>query len=172
MSRVLVAHATYHGSTRSIAEHIADRLRADGHDAECRPVATVDGVASYDVVIAGSAVHGQAWLPEGVAFLRRTSGELAGRPVWLFSVGMPGALLRWMQRWAMQEEPKIVAPLRAFVRPEEHRLFSGVIEKSHLPLGGRIALHAMGARYGDYRDWPQIDAWADRISTSLAVAAG
>jgi hypothetical protein len=30
----------------------------------------------------------------------------------------------------------------------------------------------MGGRYGDHRNWPAIDAWADLIAAQLHVEAG
>jgi hypothetical protein len=30
-----------------------------------------------------------------------------------------------------------------------------------------VFFHAFGGRFGDHRDWPTIDAWADRIAVAL-----
>jgi menaquinone-dependent protoporphyrinogen oxidase len=42
--KILVTHASRHGSTAGIAERIAATLRAAGHDAEERPVTDVRDV--------------------------------------------------------------------------------------------------------------------------------
>ena len=38
-------------------------------------------------------------------------------------------------------------------------------------LASRIFLHLAGGRYGDFRDWPAIDAWALEIADQLDGAA-
>ena len=88
-------------------------------------------------------------------------------PVWLFSVGMPGALARPLRKAAMREGPKALAPYEAAVRPRDTHLFSGVVRKEHFPAGSRAVMRMMGGRYGDFRDWPEIDAWAETISSGL-----
>jgi len=47
-------------------------------------------VGGYDAVVLGSAIHNQDWLAGSTDFVQRNLGTLAGRPVWLFSVGMLG----------------------------------------------------------------------------------
>lgn len=164
---VLVTYATAAGSTAGVAQRIADRLISDGFDVSCLPVDKVrDPIASYDAVVIGSAIHGQAWLPEATRFVEKHAAELAGRPTWLFSVGMPGALGRGLRRWAMKEGPKVVAPF-ARVHPWDTRLFSGVVLRSHLPFTGRVVFRLMGGRYGDFRDWDDIDRWADEINVAI-----
>jgi menaquinone-dependent protoporphyrinogen oxidase len=165
--RVLVTYVSPHGSTRGIAERIAARLCDSGLLVDCRPVHQTRAVADYDAVVVGSAIHGQAWLPEASQFLSTHADELVVKPVWLYSVGMPGALPRPLRRLAMREGPKAVAPLAAMVRPRGTRLFSGVVSKQQFPPGSRAVLRLMGAHYGDFRSWPDIDAWAASISDCL-----
>ena len=90
--RVLVTYVSPHGSTRGIAERIATRLRDSGLSADCLPVHETPAVAEYDAVVVGSAIHNQAWLLEASQFLSTHAAELVLKPVWLYSVGMPGAL--------------------------------------------------------------------------------
>jgi menaquinone-dependent protoporphyrinogen oxidase len=164
---VLVTYATAAGSTAGVAQRIADRLISDGFDVSCLPVDEVrDPIASYDAIVIGSAIHGQAWLPEAVRFIEKHAAELAGRPTWLFSVGMPAALGKALRRWAMMEGPKVLAQF-ADVRPWDSRLFSGVVLPSQLPVMSRVVFRLMGGRYGDFRDWDAIDRWADEINVAI-----
>ncbi len=164
---VLVGYATAHGSTRGIAERIASRLGDRRILARARPVSDVETCWDDDAVVVGSAIHSQAWLPEAVQFMRNNATTLATRPVWLFSVGMPGALARPLRRWAMREGPKAIAELPGIVRPVDHRLFTGVVRRDQLPYVSRVVLRMMGGHYGDFRDWPQIDAWSDEIAAEV-----
>lgn len=170
--KVLVAYASEHGSTRGVAERIGARLREHGHDTDVRAMDEAPDPAGYAAVVLGSAIYDQRWLPVARDFVHRHTGPLAGRPLWLFSVGAPGALRGAWRRFAAVEEPKVIAEFRAAVRPREHRLFSGVIRREHLPFRGRVLFRLMGCRYGDYRDWPAIEAWADGIALDLAGTAG
>ena len=178
--RVLVAYASEHGSTRGIAERLASVLADRGLKVDVRSVGSVgslgsaDGSEGYDAFVLGSAVHDQQWLPAARDFVHSHATELGNHPVWLFSVGMPGAL-RWpLSLFAMAEEPKLLAQFEAVIKPVGHHLFSGVIAAGHLPRTGRLAFRAIGGRYGDYRNWPEIQAWAGRIAAALTTrpAAG
>lgn len=166
---VLVAYATAFGSTREIAERIGEVIGKSMASVAVRPVGEVDTTAGYDAVVVGSAVHNQAWLPEALEFLRRNAASLSGKPVWMFSVGLPGALPMLLRRMAMSEEPVLRAQFKGVVEPVEHHLFSGVVTAEALPPNGRLIFRVIGGRYGDHRNWPEIEAWADRIGQSVAA---
>ncbi len=168
-TRVLVTYVSPHGSTRGIAERIATRLTDSGLSVDCLPIHQAQAITGYDAVVVGSAIHGQAWLAEAAQFVSTHANELSVKPVWLFSVGMPAALARPLRRLAMREGPKAVAPFRAMVHPRDTRLFSGVVTKQQFPAASRAVLRLMGGHYGDLRDWPEIDAWADRIRDDLTA---
>jgi menaquinone-dependent protoporphyrinogen oxidase len=55
-TRVLVAYATKHGSTREIAERIGRTLPAAGLEASVVEARAVQDVTAYDAVILGSAL--------------------------------------------------------------------------------------------------------------------
>ncbi len=80
---------------------------------------------------------------------------------------MPGALAGPWRDVAKKEEAVVVAGFRDAVSPREHRLFSGVVRREDLPRRGRVAFKALGGRYGDFRDWDEIDAFADAIAREL-----
>ncbi|GHC52641.1 flavodoxin domain-containing protein [Streptomyces flavofungini] len=165
---VLIGYATAHGSTREIATRLAVGLGDAGLKVAVRPMAEVDDEDAYDAFVLGSAVHGQAWLDEAKDFLRRNSDLLGQRPVWLFSVGLPDALRGPWKRMARKEESVITEDLPGYVPYREHRLMSGVIKPGQLSFAGRVVFRLMGSRYGDFRDWPAIDAWAGGIACELS----
>ena len=87
---VLVAYGGGQGTTRGIADRVAEVLRAAGQVVDVRPVGTVGDLSGYDAFVVGGAVHRGRWHPEVVAFLRAHAHELVYRPVWLFSTGPAG----------------------------------------------------------------------------------
>ncbi|MGW2830367.1 flavodoxin domain-containing protein [Streptomyces sp. NPDC001286] len=164
---VLVGYATAHGSTREIAHRIASRMRTEGVEVDVRALEAVADMNGYDAFVVGSAVHDQKWLPEARSFVRQGIAAPGSRPVWLFSVGMPGALRGPWKRLMYKEVPVIEADLAVPFTPRGHRLFSGVIRPEHLSRRGRLMFRLMGCRYGDHRDWSEIDGWAEQIAGAL-----
>ena len=177
---VLVAYASRHGATRGIAERIVDRLRADGLEAEARPVSAVRDVGAYDAVVVGGAAYMFHWLKEATGFVRRNGSLLAARPVWLFSSGPLGTdtVDAEGRDVLLTSEPKEFAELRSALHPRDVRVFFGAFDPESPPVGiaERFVRHMPAARNampaGDFRDWPTIDAWADGIAAELATKAG
>ncbi|MFI0508971.1 menaquinone-dependent protoporphyrinogen oxidase [Streptomyces canus] len=165
---VLVGYATAQGSTRGVAERLAAGLAERGLTAEARPLESVDDADAYKAFVLGSAVHGQMWLEPARDFVRENLDVLGPRPVWIFSVGMPAALRGPWRRLAPKEVPVIEDRLPDGLRFREHRLFSGVVTRAQLPRTGRLMFRLVGGRFGDYRDWAAIDAWASEIAGALA----
>jgi menaquinone-dependent protoporphyrinogen oxidase len=165
---ILVGYASEHGSTRGIAQRVAATLSRHGNHVQVVALDRVpDAGGYYDAFVLGSAVHGQAWLPLATDWLRRNGEGLGSRPVWLFSVGMPAALRGPLRALSGKEEPKIRKAFPPGIRLRDHRLFSGVFEADHVPFLGRLIFRLVGGRYGDYRDWAEIDAWAEDIASHL-----
>jgi menaquinone-dependent protoporphyrinogen oxidase len=169
--KILVAYASQAGSTAEVAAFIGKVLAEDGRTVEVRRMREVDDVGPYRAVVAGSAIHGQKWLPEGFEFLRRHRQALAGRPFAAFmvciSLGMAQAekyragLAEWM------------APVRDLVRPVSEGHFAGALDFSKLPLnfdtlGLRAAVGLGVLPNGDRRDWTAIRAWAENTRARLA----
>lgn len=173
---VLVGYASAHGSTREIAERIGARLTELGCAAD---VVSLDGGAgvggvgpeAYSAVVLGSAVHSRRWLPAAETYVRAHRDALAERPLWAFSVGMPAALRGPWRRFAGKEEESILGALALPSSLVGHRLLSGVIAPEHISRTGTLMMRLLGGRFGDYRDWDTIAAWAGDIAAALGPDA-
>ncbi|MGY1737530.1 flavodoxin domain-containing protein [Geodermatophilus sp. SYSU D00684] len=176
-TRVLVCYASATGSTRGIAERIADRIRSDLRgrglaDAQvvCRPAGPDVDPHGFDALVVGSAVHDMAWLPAATSFLGRASGAAA--PVWVFSVGGSEPRDPLTRRLVARERARIERTLPAGFAPRDHRVFGGIVVLSGAPVWGRLSWRLVGGRPRlDHRDWPAIEAWAAGIATEVASAA-
>jgi menaquinone-dependent protoporphyrinogen oxidase len=172
---VLVAYATDHGSTRGVAVRIADRLRQRGVDARACAVADVPDISGYEAVILGSAIHSGKWLPEAARFADRNTTALRERPVWLFSVSTLGDEESMFPRLvtdrmrALRKDTPEMTQIRRQLHARDHRNFAGAVTRSDWPATGRAFFLAAGGRYGDHRNWPAIDAWADLVAAQLDV---
>lgn len=163
---VLVAYASRHGSTGEVAARIAARLVDSGAAVDLRRVDEVRTLDGYDAVVFGAPVYDQSWPPEADRFVDTHRDALAVRPLWLFSVGSFGDTKRLIGAMTLKE-PRRIAEIRAAVRPCEYRVFQGVIRKHQWPFWSRLFFHAFGGRFGDHRDWPVIDGWAEKIAVTL-----
>ena len=163
---VLVTAASQHGATREIAEAIADALRKRRLEVAVLAPEDVGSVEDYDAVIIGSAVYTGHWLKPAKELVERSAGELADRPVWLFSSGPVGDPSRKLVQ-KMGEDPVDLAALREMTRAEGHQMFGGKLEKQNLTRPQRTALALFRGLRGDFRDWDEIERWASRIADSL-----
>ena len=165
---ILVAYASRYGATREIAERIAAKLRAAGREAEARPLKAAGDLAGYDGFVVGSAVYFGSWLKEATEFVRRNHAVLASRPVWLFSSDPIGAGAADAEGRDSREaaEPRQIAEFRQAVDPREHRVFFGKLDRRKLGFVDRLvaSLPAFPGLEGDFRDWDDLDAWAERIA--------
>jgi menaquinone-dependent protoporphyrinogen oxidase len=166
---VLVAYASRHGATEGIASRIAGRIADAGPAVDLRQVDAVEPLDAYDAVVFGAPVYDQSWPPEADRFVDQHRDVLAARPLWLFSVGSFGDTKRLIGPLT-HKEPKRIAEVRSVVQPREYRVFQGVIHKHQWPFWSRVLFHAFGGRFGDHRDWPVIEAWADQIALALVGA--
>jgi menaquinone-dependent protoporphyrinogen oxidase len=163
---VLVVYASRHGATEGIAARIASRLAASGAPVDLRRVDQVEALGQYGAVVFGAPVYDQAWPPEADGFVARHRDALAARPLWLFSVGSFGDTKRVIGPLT-RKEPKNISQTLATLHPREYRVFQGVIQKNQWPFWPRMFFHAFGRRFGDHREWPVIDAWADHVALRL-----
>ena len=172
--KVLVAYTTAYGAARGVAERIAQRLTEAGHDADLRDLAEPVDPSDYAAIVLGSSVHNGQWLAPAARFADLHRALLAGKPAWLFSVQTIGAtsamisarLAGWVR--PKMKEPKVAAALRATANVREYRAFAGAIAPEQWPGPlGRVVFRLTGGRYGDHRDWADIDAFAARIVRNI-----
>jgi menaquinone-dependent protoporphyrinogen oxidase len=66
-------------------------------------------------------------------------------------------------------EPKQIAEFRDVIKPRDHRVFFGKLDRGRLGLVDRLVanLPAFPGTEGDFRDWNDVDAWAERIAIEL-----
>jgi menaquinone-dependent protoporphyrinogen oxidase len=171
---MLVAYASKHGSTQEIAERIAEKLNAAGQQSEPRPVKAVSDLTGHDAFVIGSAVYNAHWQKEATEFVRRNRAVLADRPVWLFSSGSLGTKGTDAKGRDLREaaEPKEITEFREAIRPRDHRVFFGALDPAKLTFAERTIRKLPAARAmlpeGDFRDWAEIEAWAEGIAQELS----
>lgn len=155
-ARVLVAYATKHGSTREVAEAIAETLAEEGLLAEVRAAAEVDDLAPYEAVVLGGSIYMTRWHADAVSFLRRQAPALRDRALAVYGMG-PLTLSEDDVAGARDQLERALrrAPDAA---PDEIAVFGGVLDPAKL----RFPFSRMPA--SDARDPEAIAAWARRVA--------
>jgi menaquinone-dependent protoporphyrinogen oxidase len=162
--KMLVAVASTHGSTREIAQAVAEELRSADITVDLAEIGRETSIEGYDAVVLGSAVYLGRWLPEARKFVHTHQAALAAVPVWLFSSGPVGS-----GDPMPHGDPKEAAEFMAAIHARDHQNFVGKLDKRALGVGERLAVHIVGAPEGDFRDWPAIREWVRGIAESLKV---
>jgi menaquinone-dependent protoporphyrinogen oxidase len=163
--KVLVTAASRHGATTEIAASLGAVLQAAGLEVEVMHPAEITTLDGFDAAVIGSAVYVGHWLEPARELVEREKVALCRIPVWLFSSGPIGDPPKPV------EEALDDAPLAELVGAREHRTFAGRIDRKRLGFGEKAIMAAVRAPEGDFRPWPEIEAWARQISGSL-VAVG
>lgn len=163
---VLVTAASKHGATREIAEEIARVLEEHGFSTELLDMDDVTDLSRYEAYVVGSGIYLGNWLKDARRFLDTHAAALARRPTWLFAsgsiVGEP----------PVADDPDALRPglaerLVETTHAREHKLFAGRLDTSKLGFLERAAVRGAHASDGDFRDWDEIEGWAEEIAGQL-----
>ena len=192
MSRALIVHASRHGGTAGIAQRIGDVLQTSGVDAVVARAADMPDPGPFDACVVGAGVYMGSWVKGGTEYLERFASTLEARPVWLFSSGP----LKGSTKGAKDGAPvdpienalgpltgpgsggrRKVEDLAARIVPRDHHVFFGAFDPTDPPasLSERFVRSMPGSKGilppGDFRDWPEIEAWAREIARVLKEPA-
>lgn len=166
-TRVLVGYATRYGSTREVAETIAEAVRGAGLDAEVQPLRQVRSLEGYGAVVIGAALYMYHWHKDARRFLARHRAALAERPVALFALGPthdPHDDKEWLDSRAQLDQDLAQFP---WLKPVAIGLFGGKFDPAAL----RFPLNKLAgsAPASDIRDWTAIRAWAVEVARLLVA---
>jgi menaquinone-dependent protoporphyrinogen oxidase len=165
--KVLVAYASKHGSTKGIAEFIGEKLRQKGLDCDVLDVSDVKNPGAYDAFVIGSAVYMFHWMKQAKQFESRNRAVLSKRPVWLFSSGPTGSERNHAKGKDLLD-PSVSGPaeldeLKEGLQVRDHRVFFGAMDDG----AGFFARFVPRSAKGDFRDWQEIESWANGIAKAL-----
>ena len=193
--RALLVYASRHGSTREVADAVADELRTAFAEVDVYEAASAPPPAGYDaVVIGGPMIMG--WHKEARKYLKRHKDELGAAPFALFVTaasltedgvdaihGMPIAKDPWLvkkprsaeklsrkERYALPchyvgDILKVCAP----ARPRNVAVFGGSLDLTTMNILEKLfVLVVIGATPGDGRHYDFIREWAAGLGAALA----
>jgi len=163
--KVLVAYATWAGSTAGIAERVAEVLNRNGLKAEALPAKKVRDTASYGAVVLGGAVHAGKLHPDAVKFARRHKTDLGAKPFAAFVVCLT---MKQSDEKSRATTGAYLDPVHLRVKPASEGLFAGALNLEKLGFVERTIMKAMKAESGDFRKWDEIEAWAASLAPLFA----
>jgi menaquinone-dependent protoporphyrinogen IX oxidase len=194
--RALLVYATRHGSTRELADVVAEELRAAFADVDVCEAKRAPSPAGYDAVVVGGPMI-MGWHKDTAKYVKRYTAALAGVPFALFITaasltedgvdaveGMPIAKDTWLvkkpknadkltrkERYALPSHYvgdilKACAP----ARPRSVALFAGSLDLTSMNLLEKLfVLLVIGASPGDGRHVDFVRAWAEETTRELAT---
>jgi menaquinone-dependent protoporphyrinogen oxidase len=162
MTRILVAYASTHGSTREVADAVAATLRAEGLDVDVLAAAEATEISGYDAVVLGGALYVGRLHKDARRFLAHHATVLATLPVAVFAIG-PRTLDPGEVDTSRAQLGRALAAT-AVVVPVAVTIFGGAVDPAKL----RFPMNRMPA--SDARDWNAIEAWARELAGRFSAA--
>lgn len=164
---VLVAYATKYGSTREVAEAIAQTLREDGLEVDFSAAKDVRSLDGYRAVVLGAPLYMFRWHKDALNFLTRHRKALTQLQVAVFALGP------WNNKESelMDAQEQLRKDLVRFpwFKPVESTVFVGKFDPSKLGFPFNLIKPLKEIPANDGRDWDLIRAWAKELASNLMV---
>ncbi|MDR7085219.1 menaquinone-dependent protoporphyrinogen oxidase [Aeromicrobium panaciterrae] len=162
---LVVSAASRHGGTCEIADRIAATLTLALPEhwhvirGELCDFRVFDDA---DAVVLGSAIYYGHWMHSAAKAL----DYLRDNPptdLFLFSTGPISEI--------ESENAQVISAdaLAALGEADEHMVFGGKLDTTHLSFIERIVVKGVHALPGDHRDWSVVDAWSNHIAAELGA---
>ncbi len=170
--RILIAYATTHGSTREIAERVADRLRQAGLSVDITPAAKVRSLDGYSAIVLGASIYMFRMHRDARQFLARHQNTLSGGlPLAIFAGGPYGANAEADQVDIRTKLDQELAGY-AWLKPAAVKIVGGRFDPSGLRFPWSLIPALRNAPPSDARNWDDISAWAGSLPELLSTASG
>jgi menaquinone-dependent protoporphyrinogen oxidase len=167
---VLVAYATRYGSTKEVAEAVAEVLREDGIAVDIKPLKDVAALDTYRAVVMGAPLQMFRWHKDGLGFLKRHRVTLSQMPVAVFALGPFNDVEKeWQEvRGQLQKE---LAKFPWFA-PVDTEIVGGKFDPTTLAGRWKLLPALKKLPASDLRDWVAIKAWAKTLPEKLRLTDG
>jgi menaquinone-dependent protoporphyrinogen IX oxidase len=192
VSKILVTYVTHSGTTKDVAEAISKELSKTGIVVETLPIDKANPLSDYSAVVLGAPMI-MGWHRKGLRFLRQHHTELAQMPLAIFVTAMSltrsrveGQSVNIYLDERLVSQPKNEKRLtfkeryttvKNYLRPITRNASDSLVSVGLF--GGRLDLYRLkwwealfvmfiiGAKPGEKRNWPGIQAWATSLPALL-----
>ena len=161
---ILVAYATKYGSTKEIAEAMADAMRKHELEVTAQPARQVRSLEGFDAVVLGAPLFMYKWHKDARRFLSKHHKALKSLPVAVFAAGpsFNGDEKEWLG--AREQFDKELA-LFPWLDPIAKEVFGGKFDPTLLGFPFNKTLKDIPA--ADLRDWDAIAKWGEELAKKL-----
>lgn len=158
---ILIVYGTFSGSTKEIVDSIKMYVENDSMFVETIPA---EGkkieLTKFDLIIIGSAIHGNAPYPQILEFIDVNRAELNSKKIAVFAVcGTITSTKKSKRDNALTYPNKISHGLTVFSK----EVFAGKMPSSGKKFDDFMAKLFLGIKTGDFRDWAKIKVWSIEI---------
>jgi len=196
MKRVLVAYATFAGSTAEVAEAVGEQIAGDGVQVDVLPIGEVKDLTGYDALVVGAPMI-LGWHRAALRFLRRHRVALRRIPLAVFVTAMsltqtgetniddipitldehlpkaphtPGRLTFRERHAGLANYCRPILKASRPARPVSIGVFAGRLEYGRLKWWAVLfVMVVIQAAAGDRRDWEAIRGWARGLANALSL---
>ena len=158
MSKYLITYATNTGTTKDIAEKIADRITQQGIIIDIKPSNQAENLGDYTGIILGAPINGMKLIQPLKDYIQ-THQELIGKTLALFAVAYVYQNGRPFWRKLMDKD---IAQTRTQLKTTITTVFGGKIDK-RMPGFINFLFGTPKDLPLDIRNWEKIDQWADQL---------
>ena len=168
---ILVTYASAYGSTAEVAHKIGKYFTEQGSIVAVLRPTEVKNINQYDVIIVGSPIRYEHWMPEARTFVIDNQEHLSKVPVAYFFCCLALAIRTDdTERKGKQYADKLIV-LSSQVQPLSIGRFAGVLDFSKMPFPIRfifkIFSKIIGLKEGDHREWNEIQQWTKDLASKL-----
>ena len=193
--RILLVCATRHGSTKEVADAVAEELRAAGAEVDVRAAGESPDPAAYSAAVVGAPMI-MGWHKDALRYVERYRDQLSAMPTayfvtamsltdtgrpdvdgvpivkdpWLVKAPRAAARLSFKERYARPEHylGDILQKTRP-VRPETVAFFGGALDFTKMNIFEQLFVtFIVSATPGDARNWKAVREWAGGLLPQLA----
>lgn len=162
---ILITYASKYGSTKEVAEYIADQLRKRFVQVEIKEIKSVKNLNGYSGVILGTSVMMAKPLPASVKFVRKFRSILKNIPVAVFALSVTVKNYNVAEKETLKRF--LLPVLIDLAEPVNLGLFGGKVDYKKLSWFWRLLARKDETGLmdeGDWRDWVEIRRWTDRLA--------
>ena len=166
-SHILVTFATRRGTTRDVAQAVADTLREAGLEVELKPAREVKDLDAYRGIVIGAPLQMYRWHKDALSLLQKHEQTLIRRPVAVFAVG---PVTPEEKEWE-EARGQLAKELARFPRflPFETRVFGGKFDPNDLKFPWTLLPGMKKWPASDVRDPEAVRSWAGQVAARFAA---
>ena len=165
MGNFLIVYGSFKNSTKEIAEKMKTILETKNYSVDIMPAANKKSdLSKYDLIILGSAIHGDAPHPTIIEFVNANEDQLNKKKTAVFIVCITITSIKAEKRENASHYPEKVS---IGFTPINKVVFAGVAEDGGW-FGNWMGKVILGIKPGDYRDWGKIENWTMSLINYIA----